>query len=730
MSKIFLHIIISLLIMLSFSSCQLYNRLFSGFTETEQEMDKSVDMDSIVVSNLDSVVYDLDGEIIDPMELIELAKLDSTSQLLEYANQFLNSDQPMMSGYWFALAKVMLASVNKDNATEYLDYHRDLIEEVNKFYASYVSGIDVLPVESSQEIIMAGIDEAEADSTSEALDTLSTASDSLQLVVELVEKPVVEYDSSALTALLDTVTALPPVPLVTNRKVNNAIKFFQNKGRKVYEKWMERGNTFIPSILPILQKEGLPDDIVFLAMIESGFNPKAYSYAHASGPWQFISSTGRIFGLEVGWWYDERRDSQKSTLAAAKYLKKLYTEFDDWYLALASYNCGEGRVRRQVRNLGSKDFWRMKRLPRQTRNYVPTYIAAVMIAHDPVKYGFKEWEFVSPKPVDSVLITECIDLELIAKFTESDYDEIVRLNPPITKWCTPPDRDATWIYLPAGSKTDIADELKAVPKEKKRRWTRHTVRNGEALSTIARKYGTTVWAICDVKENKIKNRNRIKAGKVLLVPVPPDKYKKVARSSAPFTPPSDRKKTYYTVRRGDNLSVIAARFHTSISSLRKWNKLYRKRFIHPGQRLVVWTKPGYAQKSPARNSSNAPYKQSLIGPNSNSHTVKKGENAWDIARKYKVSHSQLLSLNGLARKSVIRPGDKLLIPEYLAEDKPAGAKTNNQLNSSGNYYTVRRGDTLWDISIKYKTSIKELKKLNQINNHKKIKPGDKLKLPG
>lgn len=372
----------------------------------------------------------------------------------------------------------------------------------------------------------------------------------------------------------------------------------------------------------------------------------------------------------------------------------------------------------------------MKRLPRQTRNYVPTYIAAVMIAHNPVKYGFKEWNYVSPDLVDSISISECIDLELIAKFTKSDYDELVRLNPPITRWCTPPDRDATWIYLPAGSETDIEDDLKSVPKEKKRRWTRHTVRNGEALSTIARKYGTTVWAICDVKENKIRNRNRIKAGKVLLVPVPPDKYKKVARSNAPFTPPSDREKTYYTVRRGDNLSVIAKRFHTSISSLRKWNKLYRKRFIYPGQRLIVWTKPGYAKKSPAKKSATYPYSESSIGPNSNSHTVIKGENAWDIARHYKVSLSQLLSLNGLGSKSVIRPGDKLLIPEYIAQSEPIDNETNKDSIGSGNFYTVRRGDTLWDISIKYKTSIRELKKLNKIKNNKKIKPGDKLKLPG
>jgi len=314
--------------------------------------------------------------------------------------------------------------------------------------------------------------------------------------------------------------------------------------------------------------------------------------------------------------------------------------------------------------------------------------------------------------------------------TKANYKDIVRLNPPITRWCTPPDRDATWIYLPAGSETDIEDALAAVPKGKKRRWTRHTVRNGEDLSTIAKKYGTTVWAICDVKENKIKNRNRIKAGKVLLVPVPPDKYKKAVRSSAPFTPPADREKTYYTVRRGDNLSVIAARFQTSISSLRKWNRLYRKRFIYPGQRLVVWVKPGYAKKANVKKTPSQPYSETSIGPNSNSHTVRKGETAWDIARAYKVSLNQLLSLNGLGGKSIIKPGDSLLIPEYIAQSEPTVVHSNHQSPSTHKYYTVKRGDTLWDISRKHKTSISELKKLNKIQNHKKIKPGDKLIVPG
>jgi len=650
-------------------------------------------------------------------QLTELEKLDSTAQLIEIAASSLAEEQFTTAGYWFALAKVMLSNVKRDEISEYIEYYQDLVIEINNFYMEYVAGIDVLPKESPPEAIMAGIDEAEGDTAHIITDLDEIDIDSLKIEIESLTKPEVAYDSTALEALLDTVKTLPPVPLVRNKKVNNAIKFFKGKGRKVYNKWLERAGYYIPVLAPILKEVGLPEDIVFLAMIESGFNPKAYSYAHASGPWQFISSTARIFGLKVGWWYDERRDPVKSTHAAARYLKKLYTEFDDWYLALAAYNCGEGKVRRHVRRYGT-DFWRLKRIPRQTRNYVPTFIAAAIIAKNPTEYGFKEIEFKPTEEVDSLLIKECYDLESIAKLAGTNEKTLSWLNPVITRWCTPPDKDEIWIYLPKGSKTDIAEELKKLPPEKKRRWVRHKVRRGEALSTIARRYGTTVRAICDVKENRISNRHRIRAGKVLNIPVPSERYKKTAVRHTPVSIPPNRDKIVYTVQRGDNLSLIAKRYGTTVSALRRWNKLYRKRYIHPGQKLTVWIKPSLAEKQSKVS------KKRYQGPIPDVHIVKRGETAWDIARYYSVSLQELLNLNNLSKRAKIKPGDKLNVPKH--DDSQTASET---AKPEVRFYTVRKGDTLWDIAREYNITISELKMLNKIRNHKKIKPGDRLILP-
>ncbi len=178
------------------------------------------------------------------------------------------------------------------------------------------------------------------------------------------------------------------IPITYNQKVASIIKFFQNEGRTSFQKWLNRMSRYKAIILPILEEEGVPPELFYLAMIESGLNPKAYSYAHASGVWQFISSTGKNYGLKKNWWVDERRDFEKATHAAARLLKDLHQEFDDWYLAFAAYNCGPARVRKTIKRQGTKDYWKLTRLPPQTRNYVPNIMAAIFIANNPGKYGF------------------------------------------------------------------------------------------------------------------------------------------------------------------------------------------------------------------------------------------------------------------------------------------------------------------------------------------------------
>ena len=210
------------------------------------------------------------------------------------------------------------------------------------------------------------------------------------------------------------------IPITYNQKVASIIKFFQNEGRSSFQKWLNRISRYKPIILPILEDEGVPSELFYLAMIESGLNPNAYSYAHASGIWQFIASTGKNYGLKKNWWIDERRDFEKSTRAAAHYLKDLFEEFDDWYLAFAAYNCGSGRVRKVIKRQNTNDYWKLSRLPAQTRNYVPNIMAAIFIANDPGKYGFAlvedgkmEWTMVAiKKSVSLEVISECAKLEI------------------------------------------------------------------------------------------------------------------------------------------------------------------------------------------------------------------------------------------------------------------------------------------------------------------------------
>jgi membrane-bound lytic murein transglycosylase D len=343
---------------------------------------------------------------------------------------------------------------------------------------------------------------------------------------------------------------------------------------------MERAEVYVPLLQQILREEGLPEELVYLSMIESGFNPKAYSYAHAVGPWQFIRSTGRIFGLKSDWWYDERRDPVKATYAACKYLKRLYTEFDDWYLALAAYNSGEGRVHRHMRHYNTRDYWELKRLPRQTRNYVPTFLAALTIMKDPEKYGFKKISFKGYSEYDSVLVTECLDLNLVADIIETDYQSLKDLNPAIVRWCTPPTQDSIWLKVPLGTTAMFHEKVATIPEDQKRSWVRHKVRSGETLSIIAQKYRTSMKAIMDIKSNNIRSPHRISAGKYLLIPVPPNKYSSgLALASIDYDEeyiPDGRSRVTYTVRKGDNLGLIAQKFGTSVKSLKGWNNLWGK----------------------------------------------------------------------------------------------------------------------------------------------------------
>ncbi len=483
-----------------------------------------------------------------------------------------------------------------------------------------------------------------------------------EALTSLEEAQFGDFDSLAVVLEADTLDTLS-IPLEVNNRVELALKYFQTKGRDVFTVWLTRMSRYNQMIEEVLKEHNLPNEIKYIAMIESGFNPKAYSYARAAGMWQFISATGSYYGLRNNWWFDERRDPYLATHAAARHFIDLYGRFDDWYLAMAGYNCNPKKVERRMREYNTRDFWKLKRLPRQTRNYIPTFIAAAIIAEDPDKFGFV-YEESEPIAFDTVRVHESIDLQVVANCVDTTFEVIKDLNPAVLRWCTPPGIKDFTLNLPAGTKDLFREKYSKVPEEEKRSYVRHRIRSGETLSTIAAKYHTSVSVLKSF--NQLRG-SMIRAGRYLVIPVPQNKgyYVEAApvatkrRRSAPKRKVENiegYKKIAYKVKQGDTLGEIAEQFNTRASSIRSWNGLSYGRYIYPGQTLNIFV-PG---DRPATVSE--PRKTAAVDERGVYYTVRRGDTLWDIAKKYQVSIESLKKMNNM-RTSRIRAGERIKVAE-------------------------------------------------------------------
>ena len=373
------------------------------------------------------------------------------------------------------------------------------------------------------------------------------------------------------------------IPLVRNKKVDQFIEYFRTKGRRQFEIWLDRLDVYGPMLSSIIEECNLPPELLYLAMIESGLNPKAHSKAAANGMWQFIYSTGKIYGLNRTWYVDERRDPEKATRAACAYLTDLYNEFDNWYLALAAYNAGEGRIRRATKLHQTSDFWQLHSLPRETRNYMPYFLAASIIAKNPLKYGFKRKKTKKPISYDLVTIEKSADLTVLANAANTSFKMIQTLNPELRQSATP--SESYMLKIPKGNKNLFIKNYNALPESERfaPQFVSHKVRNGESLWTIARKYRISIHDLVAV--NKIRNRSMIRIGQKLTIPVPGMNI-----ASIPRTQMQGYNKITYKVRRGDTLGHIAEDYGTRASNIRKWNSLKYGQPIYPGQKLTLWMK--------------------------------------------------------------------------------------------------------------------------------------------
>ena len=375
------------------------------------------------------------------------------------------------------------------------------------------------------------------------------------------------------------------IPLVRNKKVDQFIDYFKTKGRPQFEIWLDRLDVYGPVLSRIIEQNNLPPELLYLAMIESGLNPKAHSKAAATGMWQFIYSTGKIYGLKRNWYIDERRDPEKSTKAAMAYLSTLYNEFDNWYLALAAYNSGENRVRRATKLHQTSDFWQLHSLPRETRNYMPYFLAATIMAKNPQDYGFtKKRKRKKSYSYDIVTIEKSADLTVLARAAGTSFKNLQALNPELRQSATP--SETYKLKIPYGSKDKFIKNYNALPENERfaPQFISHKVRNGESLWYIARKYRVSQSDLMAV--NKIRNRNMLRIGQKLTIPVPGMNIPRSSRVQLTST----HNKIIYKVRRGDTLGHIAEDYRTRASKIRQWNGMKYGQHIFPGQKLTLWVK--------------------------------------------------------------------------------------------------------------------------------------------
>ena len=509
------------------------------------------------------------------------------------------------------------------------------------------------------------------------------------------------------------------IPVVLNARVMHYMEYFQNRGRRSFSIWLARSGKFIPNMKVILQQRGMPTDLVYLAMIESGFNVKARSHAAAVGPWQFIKPTAKRYGLRVDSWVDERMDPKKSTEAAANYLSDLYAMFQNWELAAAGYNCGEDRVQNAIDKYQINDFWQISEftLPRETKNYVPKLMAALIIAKDPAKYGFVGISYHEPVPYETIRVAPQKKLSDIARVIAVSPTKLKELNPALIHDATPPGNPYP-IHVPVGYASIVGQKQQQIASlanvnpqiAKKSRNYRHKVRRGDTLGKIARKYGTSV--------SKIKRANglrssTIRVGQRLKIP---GRYSTVSSKSSQHATSTVK----YKVKRGDTLGAIAARHRVSASSIRRANGI-KGSLIRAGQTITI---PGASgryygdTKSANKTTKIAKYK------------VRSGDTLGGIAGKHGVSVTTIRRANGI-KGSNIRAGQTLKIPHitnstYTASSSSSSSKTRT---SKPTKYKVRPGDTLGGIAQKHGVRVSALKTANNIKGST-IRKGQTLTIPG
>jgi membrane-bound lytic murein transglycosylase D len=619
----------------------------------------------------------------------------------------------------------------------------DLMQSIIDDYETYIQSIDNLG-ENSPFFVLRDKFFQEIDKDSPLYGELSFTRDRQKSGRQNVVQLKLPESSSELGKIVGMKGVNLQIPMTDNPLTQKSFEFFvSERGRRYFQKFLERAGRWFPMMRRIAREEGAPEEIIYLAITESALLPTAVSRAQAVGLWQFIKSTGQMYGLNVDYWVDERRDPEKSTRAAMRHLKDLYNEFGDWHLAMAAYNCGVGGVRRAIARSGlsNPDYWDIRdKLPRETRGYVPMYIAMARAAMNPEMNGFVNIPLEEPYQYDTVLVRESLDFKVLARCAGVSEAALEELNPELVRSATP--GGDYWLKLPLGTKNTFTANYKNLGDEDRQTWITHTVSGRETLYSIARQYKVSPTALASANGLTGKKK-RISQGMVLKIPqdaLIPDEAADVELAANPSSGKSKSRLEEYDERQREYRERKEQREQREQREKEAREQRERERLEREESAKLARSENRTETRADVRTDSRAEKEktesrgEAIItatqpaNTKKLTHQVAKGETLYSIANRYGVRLADLRNWNNIGYNT-----DNLGIDDQLTVYVPKSFREQESTKSAEAtaivVHKVKQGETLAKIADDYNVSIQDIRKTSGLRGRERIFIGQALKIP-